>query len=270
MRDRVATVLFVFSDSREIRHMREPPRLGSRVRSRHGAVATVAQVIDYGSDTYAANCVGTSRVATVPHRAADRMEAVQQRTPSVRVLFFFPDETSEIRYVRVPPRLGRRVRSPEGAVWRVADVFHTGLDTYTVTCVGPPRHFRGVDDLAVDLLEFARKSISPSRLAVPDPGADQSTDLVVPMDQHMTEGPDWVIPPDVPTALDDSDVGADERDQEKRASIEKEEPLPDYVPPRLETSNLHERDQELEGDDYDSGASGGSTRGEAPPSTKAR
>jgi hypothetical protein len=80
MRDRVATVLFIFPDSREIRHMREPPRLGSRVRSARGAVGTVAQVIDYGSDTYAANCVGTSPVATVPRRAADPTnEEVKQR-----------------------------------------------------------------------------------------------------------------------------------------------------------------------------------------------
>ena len=199
--------------------MRHPPRLGSRLRSRRGAVATVAQVIDYGSDTYAANCVGTSRVATVPHRAADPLKAVQQRKPSVRVLFFFPDDTSEIRYMREPPRLGRHVRSPEGAVWRVADVFHTGLDTYTVTCVEPPRHIRSVHDLAVDLLELARKSISPSRPAVSDP-RHQSTDLP------------WVIPPDALSALDDSDVGADERDQEKHPSIEEEEPLPDHVPPR--------------------------------------
>ena len=41
----------------------------------------MAQVIDYGSDTYTATCVGTARVATVPHRAAaDPMnEAVKQR-----------------------------------------------------------------------------------------------------------------------------------------------------------------------------------------------
>ncbi len=56
--ERVATVLFIFRNSRQIRHMREPPRLGSRVRSPRGAVWTVAQVIDYGSDTYTATCVG--------------------------------------------------------------------------------------------------------------------------------------------------------------------------------------------------------------------
>jgi hypothetical protein len=58
MRERVSTVLFIFPDSREIRHMREPPRLGSRARSPRGVVWTVAQVVDYGSDTYTATCTG--------------------------------------------------------------------------------------------------------------------------------------------------------------------------------------------------------------------
>jgi hypothetical protein len=60
--ERVSTVLFVFPDSREVRHMAEPPRVGSRVRSPRGAVWTVAQVVDYGSDTYTAACVGASRM----------------------------------------------------------------------------------------------------------------------------------------------------------------------------------------------------------------
>ena len=41
--------------------MREPPMLGSRVRSPSGAVWTVAQIIDYGSDTYTATCVAVER-----------------------------------------------------------------------------------------------------------------------------------------------------------------------------------------------------------------
>ena len=60
MRERISTVLFIFPDSREIRHMREPPSLGSRVRSRHGRAWAVAQVIDNGSDTYTATCVGSA------------------------------------------------------------------------------------------------------------------------------------------------------------------------------------------------------------------
>jgi hypothetical protein len=80
VRDRISTVLFIFPNSRDIRHMREPPRLGSRVRSPRGDVWTVAKVIDYGSDTYTAICVGKSWAATVPHRAADQLnEEVKQK-----------------------------------------------------------------------------------------------------------------------------------------------------------------------------------------------
>ena len=89
MQDRVVTVLFIFPGSREIRHMREPPRLGSRVRSPRGAVWTVAQVLDNGSDTYTATCVGTSRVVTVPHRAANPMseaDSKESQTATSRIL----------------------------------------------------------------------------------------------------------------------------------------------------------------------------------------
>ena len=79
MGERISTVLFVFPDSREIRHMREPPGVGSRVRSRRRRVCYVAQVIDSGSDTYVATCVGESRVVTAAHRPAHRTnEAVRQ------------------------------------------------------------------------------------------------------------------------------------------------------------------------------------------------
>jgi hypothetical protein len=78
--ERVSTVLFLFPNSREIRHMRDPPRLGSRVRSRRRATYTVAEVIDWGSDTYTAICVGTaSASATVPERAAGQESAVRER-----------------------------------------------------------------------------------------------------------------------------------------------------------------------------------------------
>gem|GEM_PF-1374969 len=210
----------------------------------------MAQVIDYGSDTYTATCVRTSRVATVPHRAADPVnEAVKQREPSVRVLFFFPDDTSEGRYMHEPPRLGGQVRSPGGAVWTVADVFHTGLDTYTVTCA-PPQG--GVRDLAADLLELARDSISrlinhgrtvPMPIdqnmtdhgrTVPMPIDQNMTDLgrtvPMPIDQNMTDFL-WVkLPPEVPNAsdapTDSHDTsgerggdGADRREYEKNTSI---------------------------------------------------
>jgi hypothetical protein len=81
VRKRVVTVLFMFPDSRQIRHMGKPPRLGSRVRSPRGAVWTVAEVKDWGSDAYAVTCVGkASPFATVPKRAADReTEAAERR-----------------------------------------------------------------------------------------------------------------------------------------------------------------------------------------------
>ena len=101
----------------------------------------------------------------------------------VRVLFLFPD-SSELRDVRKPPRRGHHVRSPEGAVWKVAEILKSGHETYTVTCVAPSRmgkmpnlaadHMRNAvrrrtrdpdnQDLAADLLERARKSISPHEI----------------------------------------------------------------------------------------------------------
>ena len=45
--------------------------------------------------------------------------------------------------------------------------------------------------------------------------------MQVPIDQRVTHDPDWVVvPPDVPTALDDSDDGANGRDQDKHASVD--------------------------------------------------
>ena len=197
----------------------------------------MAQVIDYGSDTYTATCVGMSRVATVPHRADDPMnEAVKQRKPSVRVLFFFPDDTSEGRYMREPPRLGHQVRSPEGAVWTVAEVFHTGLDTYTVMCEAP--------SLAPDLLQRAKDSISPLAMRRRDgdtattfrresfAGAnDQAARPAVegydarlrqPIGQPMTQAPDLDELPEY--RIDDAQA------QERSAGIAEGE-LPDYRPP---------------------------------------
>jgi len=71
----------------------------------------------------------------------------------------------------------------------------------------------------------------------------------------MTDVPDWVkLPPNVPNASDapidfqdgsgkEGSDGADTRDQERNAYIKEkeEEPLPDYVPPLLE-SNLQDND----------------------------
>ena len=113
---------------------------------------------------------------SLPRRFCDPSDegqtGVRLRQPQrrVRVLFFFPDDASEVRFMREPPAPGRLVRSPEGAAWRVADVFHTGLETYTVMCEKPPLiakvpelaadHLRQADALAADLLHRAKDSIA--------------------------------------------------------------------------------------------------------------
>ena len=79
MRERVATVLFMFPDSHQIRHVGKPPRLGSRVRSPRGSVCTVAEVIDWGSNTYTATCVAkASPLDAVPKRAADQEQPTKE------------------------------------------------------------------------------------------------------------------------------------------------------------------------------------------------
>jgi len=148
---------------------------------------------------------------------------VSDPSPQPRVVFLFPD-SSDIRYMREPPAIGRRVRSEKGDIWTVAEVLKSGIQTYTVTCVAPPK---GVRDLVADLLELARNSISHSRLAVPDSRAESP----MPIDQRMTHPPDWVaLPPYVPSASDafiDSqdtsgthgDDGTDRREHEKNMPI---------------------------------------------------
>ena len=127
-----------------------------------------------------------------------------------RILFLFPD-SSEIRHLREPPKLRSRVRSATGGVWTVAEVLKSGIDTYTVTCLAPSP---GVRDLAADLVERARDSLSPLRHAVSVSRREQpSTDLrtredsvartmPVPTDQRMTAVPDWVVIPVLPNASD--------------------------------------------------------------------
>jgi len=147
---------------------------------------------------------------------------VSNPSPQPRVLFLFPD-SSEIRYMREPPTIGRRVRSAKGDVWTVAEVLKSGIQTYTVSCVAPPK---GVRDLVADLLELARNSTSPSRLAVPDSRAESP----MPVEQPMTPAPDWVaLPPYDPIASDavidqdtsgtHSDDRADRREHEKNTPI---------------------------------------------------
>ena len=127
-----------------------------------------------------------------------------------RILFLFPD-SGEIRYIREPRKRGCRVRSVTGDVWTVAEVFRSGIDTYTVICLAASP---GVRDLAADLLERARNSLSPLRHAVSVSRTEQpSTDLrtrektfartmPVPIDQRLTDAPDWVVTPVPPNASD--------------------------------------------------------------------
>jgi len=82
--------------------------------------------------------------------------------PPVRILFLCPD-SSELRHMRDAPRLGSRIRSPQGAAWTVADVVKSGKNTFTVTCVARSEYAASVRDLAGDLLETVRHSISRSR-----------------------------------------------------------------------------------------------------------
>ena len=72
------------------------------------------------------------------------------------------------------------------------------------------------------------------------PENDSRRTMQVPTDQRMTDSPNWVVPPDVPTALDDSGDGADGRDQEEHMSVEARGAF-HCLPPRAKTSNLQER-----------------------------
>lgn len=139
-----------------------------------------------------------------------------------RVLILFPD-SSELRYMREPPRLGQRVRSVDGNVWTVAEVLKSGIDTYTVNCT--PR-LEGVRDFAADLLEVAGKSISRK--------INHGQTVPVPIDQNMTVLPWAKLPPDVPSASDapiDSEEtsGKHGRDGADKLEHEKNTPVADTL-----------------------------------------
>ena len=61
------------------------------------------------------------------------MSAVTAKT---RAVFLFHG-SAEVRRVDKVPQRGARVRSRQGRDWVVCDVLRSGVDTYTVTCVGP-------------------------------------------------------------------------------------------------------------------------------------
>jgi hypothetical protein len=82
-----------------------------------------------------------------------------------RVVFRFPD-SAEVRELKRVPEPGSHVRSSTGEDWIVEEVLQSGIDTYTVFCVGR-REFReeaGLDtaaarDLADELVGLARRSL---------------------------------------------------------------------------------------------------------------
>lgn len=116
------------------------------------------------SGSYAAVGFETTTLAVL--RSLDRgIHRCMTPPPPVRVLFLFPD-SSELRHMRDAPRLGSRIRSPQGAAWTVADVVKSGKTTFTVTCVARSDYGASVRGLAGDLLEAVRHSISRSRLPV--------------------------------------------------------------------------------------------------------
>jgi len=79
--------------------------------------------------------------------------------PNVYLVLVFPDST-EGRWVWEPPRIGSEIKSRPGKNWRVEEVLESGADLYTVHC-GPPPRLASPRDLATDLLERARRSMSP-------------------------------------------------------------------------------------------------------------
>lgn len=77
----------------------------------------------------------------------------------VLLVLVFPD-SSELRWVYEPPRLGSEMESSLGRRWRVEEVVRSGVGTYTVHC--GPRHpgLAGARDLATDLLDKAKRAMS--------------------------------------------------------------------------------------------------------------
>jgi hypothetical protein len=81
------------------------------------------------------------------------------KQPKVYLVLIFPD-SNESRWASERPRVGSEIKSRLGNSWRVEEVLQSGTDVYTVHC-GPPLALPSPRDLAADLLERARKSVSP-------------------------------------------------------------------------------------------------------------
>jgi hypothetical protein len=78
---------------------------------------------------------------------------------SVLLVLVFPD-SSELRWVVEPPKLGSEMESSYGQRWKVEEVLQSGVGMYTVHC--GPRHpgLGTARHLATDLLDRARKAVS--------------------------------------------------------------------------------------------------------------
>ena len=83
--------------------------------------------------------------------------------PPVQAVLRFPGST-EVRFLKRPPRRGQRIESASGDVWFVTEVLRSGTDTYTVECVGRRAFLqefreRSSSDLTRDLLAAVRGPI---------------------------------------------------------------------------------------------------------------
>jgi hypothetical protein len=87
----------------------------------------------------------------------------------------FPGST-EVRFLKRPPRRGQRIESASGDVWVVAQVLRSGTDTYTVECVGLRTFLRELrerpsSDLTGDLLATVRGPIRSLKDGTQEPKA---------------------------------------------------------------------------------------------------
>lgn len=89
--------------------------------------------------------------------------SLSMRRPPIRAMLRFPGST-EVRFLKRPPRRGQRIESASGDVWFVADVMRSGTDTYTIECVGLGVFLRELreqpsSDPTRDVLALARRPI---------------------------------------------------------------------------------------------------------------
>ena len=103
--------------------------------------------------------------------------------PQAGVVVRFP-RTTELLYLRRPPRRGQRIADRAGAVFVVTEVVPSGRAVYTARCVGLGEFLAGVmssPEGASDVLAMARKVI-------------RSNDVLAPKEQRdaLTRHEDWI------------------------------------------------------------------------------